>query len=116
MKTDIFAKTMLAIVVLALLVIAIEHINPLKVVHAQAAPRWEYSRISANYRWQNGRVEGIASINQDGKTLSENSNIRDLMRDMGTKGWELVSDMPISTQMGLSGTTNEILMFKRPLR
>jgi hypothetical protein len=109
MKTDILTKTLLGAIALALAV------PPLTTVHADSATKWEYTRINIAYRWENGTVNLYALVQRDGKDLPGNPQPGGALNQMGAEGWELVSDMPISTQAGLSGTTNEILMFKRPV-
>jgi hypothetical protein len=110
MKTDVFTKMMLAVIVLTLA------LPTLTTVHADSTAKWEYARLNVTYKWENGTVNIYALVQRDGANLPGNPPPGDVMRQMGAEGWELVSDMPISTQMGISGTTNEILMFKRPVR
>ena len=109
MKTDIFTKTLLGAIALALAV------PPLTTVHADSTTKWEYTRINVTYKWENGTVSAYSLIQRDGQNIPGSPNPGAVTTQMGVEGWELVSDMAISTQAGLSGTTNEILMFKRPV-
>jgi len=118
MKTDLFTKTTLAVITLALVVIAGQgRLNRITTVHAAPVQqqRWDYKMIRIKFRWQNNVADGIDFVSDGGTKLDGQPNILDFTRNLGTQGWELVSVTPFSLWSSGGSSTDEVMMFKRPL-
>jgi hypothetical protein len=117
MKSDIFTRTTLVIIALALALIAgqgaLKH--PMT-VDAASQQRWLYKTIHVRFQWENNTVTRISYISNDGNQLNGPPAMQDVMNALGNDGWELVSATPYSmwisngTVAGM--TTDEILIFR----
>jgi hypothetical protein len=116
-KSDIFTKTTLAIIALALVVIAGQGAlrHPMT-VEAASQQRWVYKSIHARFQWTSNTVTRTSYVSNDGNELDGPPNMQDVMNGLGNQGWELVSTTPYSMWIsnGTAGgmTTDEILIFR----
>jgi hypothetical protein len=130
MKTDRLGKFLLAVIAVLLVQIAVQNLRkPIEPVHAAAPTRqaWEYKFIQRTFRFERGSASGTSSWSEDGKSLAvdedDSSPLIQKFSDLGSQGWELVTDTPFSLsgrmypkiEASANGvTTAEKWTFKRP--
>lgn len=130
MKPDRLGNFLLAVIAVSLLQIAGQNLwKPILPVHAAAPTKqtWEYKFIQRSFRFEHGSAAGTLSWKEDGKSLAvdEDDSIPMIRKfsDLGSQGWELVSDTPFSfsgraypkIEVSANGvTTAEMWTFKRP--
>lgn len=119
MKSDRVTKgTLTVIVTLALAVIAGQgRSNKIATVHAAAVPQqaWDYKMIRLKFHWQNNIAVGVDFVSDDGTKLDGPPNILDVPKNLGAQGWDLVSVTPLSLWSSGGSSTDEFMIFKRPL-